>query len=75
MQFKTNIIRMEMTSMEGNFFMIFLPPDMVPTDSDGSNIRTFQGPSQDQISCYKDFYNDFHNANVPKLYHVYVVTC
>ena len=37
--------------------------DMVPTGSDESKLRTFQGPSQDQISGYKDFYGEFHNAN------------
>ena len=37
---------------------------MVPTGSDESNLRTFQGPSQDQISGYKDFYGEFHNADI-----------
>ena len=34
---------------------------MVPTGSDESKLRTFEGPSQDQISGYKDFYGEFHN--------------
>ena len=37
---------------------------MVPTDTDESKLRTFQGPSQDQISGYKDFYGEFHNADI-----------
>ena len=37
---------------------------MVPTSSDESKLRTFQGPSQDQISGYKDFYGEFHNADI-----------
>ena len=37
---------------------------MVPTGSDESKLRTFQGPSQDQISGYKDFYGEFHNADI-----------
>ena len=38
--------------------------DMVPTGSDESKLRTFQGPSQDQISGYKVFYGEFHNADI-----------
>ena len=37
---------------------------MVPTGSDESKLRTFQGPSKDQISGYKDFYGEFHNADI-----------
>ena len=37
---------------------------MVPTGSDESNLRTFQGPFQDQISHYKDFYCEFRNADI-----------
>ena len=37
---------------------------MVPTGSDESKLRTFQGPSQDQISGYKDFHGEFHNADI-----------
>ena len=37
---------------------------MVPTGTDESKLRTFQGPSQDQISGYKDFYGEFHNADI-----------
>ena len=36
---------------------------MVPTGSDESKLRTSQGRSQDQISGYKDFYGEFHNAD------------
>ena len=45
---------------------------MVPTGSDESKLRTFQGPSQDQISGYKDFYGEFHNADniYKKTYHI-----
>ena len=39
---------------------------MVPTGADESKLRTFQGPSQDQISGYKDFYGDFHNTDIYK---------
>ena len=38
--------------------------NMVPTGSDESKLRTFQGPSQDQISGYKDFYGEFRNAYI-----------
>ena len=38
---------------------------MVPTGSDESKLRTFQGPFQDQISHYKDFHGEFHNADIP----------
>ena len=38
---------------------------MVPTGSDESKLRTFQEPFQDQISHYKDFYGEFHNADIP----------
>ena len=37
---------------------------MVHTDSDESKLRTFQGPSQDQISFCKDIYGGFHNADI-----------
>ena len=37
---------------------------MVLTGSDDSKLRTFQGPSQDQISGYKDFYGEFCNADI-----------
>ena len=37
---------------------------MVLTGSDESKLRTFQGPSQDQISGYKDFNGEFHNADI-----------
>ena len=37
---------------------------MVPTGSDESKLRTFQGPSQDQISGYKDFNGEFYNADI-----------
>ena len=40
------------------------PDSMVPTGSDESKLKTFQGPSQDQISGYKDFYGEFHNADI-----------
>ena len=43
---------------------------MVPTGSDESKLRTFQGPFQDQISHYKDFYGEFHNANIPNTPHI-----
>ena len=39
---------------------------MVLTGSDESKLRTFQGPSQDQISGYKDFHGEFHNADIYK---------
>ena len=43
---------------------------MVPTGSDESKLKTFQGPSQDQISGYKDFHGEFHNADIyKKAYH------
>ena len=48
--------------------------NMVPTGSDESQLRTFQGPFQDQISCCKDIYGEVHNADMPKIYHIYVVT-
>ena len=48
---------------------------MVPTYSDGSKLSTFQGPFQEQSSCYKDFHEKFRNAVVLKIYHMYVVTC
>ena len=46
--------------------------NMVPTGSDESKLRTFQGPFQDQISHYKDFYSEFHNADihVPNTLHI-----
>ena len=37
---------------------------MVPTGSDASKLRTFPGLFQDQISCYKDIYGEFHNADI-----------
>ena len=43
---------------------IWVPFVMVPTGTDESKLRTFQGPSQDQISSYKDFYGEFHNADI-----------
>ena len=43
---------------------------MVPTGSDESKLRTFQGPFQDQISHYKDFYGEFHNADIPNTPHL-----
>ena len=43
---------------------------MVPTGSDESKLRTFQGPFQDQISHYKDFYGEFHKANIPNTPHI-----
>ena len=43
---------------------------MVPTGSDESKLRTFQGPFQDQISHYKDFYYEFHNADIPNTPHI-----
>ena len=43
---------------------------MVPTGSDESKLRTFQGPFQDQISHYKDFYGEFHNADIPNTPHI-----
>ena len=45
---------------------------MVPTGSDESKLRTFQGPFQDQISHDKDFYSEFHNADihVPNTQHI-----
>ena len=39
---------------------------MVPTGSDASKLRTFPGPFQDQISCYKDIYGEFHNVEKKK---------
>ena len=39
---------------------------MVPTGSDESKLRTFQGLFQDQISGYKDFYGEFYNADILK---------
>ena len=47
---------------------------MVPTGSDASKLRTFPDPFQDQISCYKDIYGEFHNADIQKIYHIYGVT-
>ena len=44
--------------------------NMVPTGSDESKLRTFQGPFQDQISHYKDFYGEFRNANIPNTPHI-----
>ena len=38
--------------------------NMVPTGSDESKLWTFQEPSQEQISGYKDFYGEFHNADI-----------
>ena len=45
---------------------------MVPTGSDESKLRTFQGPFQDQIShyMYKDFYVEFYNADIPNTPHI-----
>ena len=43
---------------------------MVPTGSDESKLRTFQGPFQDQISHYKDFYVEFYNADIPNTPHI-----
>ena len=43
---------------------------MVPTCSDETKLRTFQGPFQDQISHIKDFYGDFHNADIPNIPHI-----
>ena len=40
---------------------------MVPTGSDESKL---QGPFQDQISHYKDFYVEFHNADIPNTPHI-----
>ena len=42
---------------------------MVPTGSDESKLRTFQGPFQDQIS-HKDFYVEFYNADTPNTLHM-----
>ena len=47
---------------------------MVPTSSDESKLKTFQWPSQDQISGYKDFYGELHDANIQKKHTIYVVT-
>ena len=47
---------------------------MVPAGSDESKLRTFQGPIQAQISSYKDFYMEFHNPAIQKIYHIYIVT-
>ena len=47
---------------------------MVPTGSDESKLRTFQGPFQDQISHFKDFYGEFHNADISTTSHIYVLT-
>ena len=46
----------------------FVP--MVPTGSDELKLRTLQGPFQDQISHYKDFYDEFHNADIPNTPHI-----
>ena len=46
---------------------------MVPTGSHESKWKTFQGRFQDQISCYKDIHGEFHNADIPEIYHIYVV--
>ena len=43
-----------------------LQSGMVPTGSNESKLRTFQGPSQDQKSGYKDFHGEFHNADTYK---------
>ena len=43
---------------------------MVPTGSDESKLRTFQGPFQDQMSHYKDFYVEFHDADIPNTPHI-----
>ena len=43
---------------------------MVPTGSEESKLRTFQGPFQDQISHHKDFYGEFHNEDIPKPPHI-----
>ena len=47
---------------------------MVPTGSDESKLRTFQGPFQDQISHYKDFYGEFLTMQIYQIHHIYVVT-
>ena len=44
--------------------------NMVPTGTDESKLRTFQGPFQDQISHCKDFYVEFHDADIPNTPHV-----
>ena len=31
-----------------------------PSDYNRSKLRAFEGPIQDQKSCYKDFYGNFH---------------
>ena len=45
-------------------------PAMVPTGSDESKLRTFQGPYQDQISGYKDFTVNFTMQIYKKPYHI-----
>ena len=60
------VIFLQLFSLIGSFHLIH----MVPTGSDESKLRTFQGPFQDQISHYKDFYGEFHNANIPNTPHI-----
>ena len=50
--------------------MFLCPKHMVRTGPDESKLRTFQGPFQDQISHYKDFYGEFHNADIPNAPHI-----
>ena len=45
-----------------------------PTNQNELNLWTFQGPSLDQISYYKDFNGKFHHPDVLEIYHIYVVT-
>ena len=47
-----------------------LPNTMVSRGSDESKLRTFQGTFQDQLSHYKDFYGEFHNARIPNTPHI-----
>ena len=57
------------------FWFHFSGTCMVPTYSDGSKLRIFQGPHQDQISFNMDFYGEFHNANELDILHIYLATC
>ena len=43
---------------------------MVSTDSNGSKLRTFQGPFWQQFSNDKSFYAEFHNIDISKIDHI-----
>ena len=46
------------------------PYIMVPTGSDESKLRTFEGLFQDQILHYKDFNGELQNADIPNTPHI-----